>query len=84
MSNLKQQQAGVGSGQLGLLELLAYSGGAESLLVALTRRCDTLEAQNAVLRTKVLQLYPPGEDSRVHGPYFRIKPARASTCSSLF
>ena len=67
MSNLKQQQAGVGSGQLGLLELLAYSGGAESLLVALTsRRCDTLEAQNAVLRSKVLQLYPPGEECTVH------------------
>ena len=47
--------------QLGLLQLLADSGGAESLLVALNRRCDTLEAQNAVLRTKVLQLYPPGE-----------------------
>ena len=57
-------------GQLGLLQCqqqqqqqqqLVDSGSAECLLVALTRRCDTLEAQNAVLRTKVLQLYPPGE-----------------------
>ena len=50
-----------GGQQLGFLQCqLVDSGGAESLLVALNRRCDTLEAQNAVLRTKVLQLYPPG------------------------
>ena len=46
--------------QLGLLQLLADSGGADSLLVALYRRCDTLEAQNAMLRTKVLQMCLPG------------------------
>ena len=50
-----------GGQQLGFLQCqLVDSGSAESLLVALTRRCDTLEAQNAVLRTKVMQLYPPG------------------------
>ena len=50
-----------GSGELGFLQRLADGGGDEGrLLVALTRRCDALEAQNAVLRTKVLQLYPPG------------------------
>ena len=55
-------------GQLGLLQCqqqqqqqLVDLGSAESLLAALTRRCYMLEAQNAVLRTKVLQLYPPGE-----------------------
>ena len=45
---------------LGLLQRLSESGRAESLLVALNRRCDTLEAQNSLLRSKVQQLYPPG------------------------
>ena len=54
-----QQQQPYG-GELGFLQRLADAGGAEGLLLALTRRCDTLEAQNAVLRTKVMQLYPPG------------------------
>ena len=57
------------AGQIGLIQLvLADSGSAESLLLVLTRRCDTLEVQNAVLRAKVLQLYPPAAVSGAHDP----------------